>query len=308
MTDTMNAIRAHDYGDPSVLKLERVDRPQPGDDQVLIRLRAAGVNPADWKYRLGMYKARMPLEFPWTPGLEGAGVIEAAGAGVTKFRPGQEVFGAFTCAYAEYAVAKETDIQPKLAGLSFEEAASVPVGTLTAWGAVIDTAKVEAGQHVLVQGGAGGVGGYAVQLACWKGAHVTGTASGANVDYVRSLGADSAIDYTAQPFESVLHDFDVVIDTVGGDLAQRSFKVLRQNGIYVTVAGMLAEDAGKAEGVRAMRAGRTPVERLRDISELIEAKKLRPKAGKIFSLAEAAQAQALSQTGHGRGRIILQIS
>ncbi len=308
MTDSMSAVRAQDYGDPSVLVFERVERPAQEGDQVLIRLRAAGVNPADWKRRAGLYKQMMPVQFPWTPGSEGSGVVEAVGADVHGFHPGQEVYGIVAGGYAEYALAKEKDIRLIPSGFTFEEAASIPIGALTAWGAVIDTANVHAGQRVLVQGAAGGVGGYAVQLARWKGAHVIGTSSAGNVDHVKSLGAEQALDYNAAPFETVVRDLDVVIDTVGGDLMERSFKVLRPDGIYVTVAGRVPDDAGKAAGVRAVRGGRAPSEKLRDISELVEAKRIWPTVGKVFPLAEARQAQELSQTGHGRGRIILRIS
>lgn len=308
MADTMmKAVRLHDYGGPDKLVFEDASRPEPGPGQVLIHIQFAGVNPADWKTGSGMYKQMMPLQFPWTPGLEAAGLVEAIGADVKSFKPGDEVYGALSAAYAEYGLAKEGDIQPKPSGLSSEQAAAIPVGALTAWGALFDVADVKAGQRVLVHGAAGGVGNYVVQLAYSKGAHVIGTASAANVDFVRSLGAESVIDYNAAPFESVLHDLDAVIDTVGGELAGRSFKVLRPGGVYVTVAGRLAEDAGKAEGIRATRAGRARPETLRQISELIEAKRLRPVPGKLFQLSEAAQAQALSQTGHGRGRIILRV-
>ncbi|HEX8990453.1 MAG TPA: NADP-dependent oxidoreductase [Anaerolineales bacterium] len=155
MAEMMSAVRVHDYGPPAVLKLEKVERPEPGAGQVLIRLKAAGVNPADWKYRAGLYKQFMPLHFPWTPGLEGAGVIAAVGEGVTAFQPGQEVYGAVPASYAEYALADEKDIQPGPREITLEEAATLTIGALTAWGAVIDTAKVEAGQHLLVHGAAG---------------------------------------------------------------------------------------------------------------------------------------------------------
>ncbi len=303
----MQAIRLHDYGGPDALVFEKTARPTPAANQVLIRVKAAGVNPADWKYGNGAYKQFMPLQFPWTPGLEGAGIVEAVGTDVSTYKKGQEVYGRISGSYAEYAVAVATDIQPKPSRLTFEEAATLPIGGLTAWGAVIDAANVEAGQRVLVQGAAGGVGGYAVQLAHWSGAHVIGTASAGNLEFVRAIGAELAIDYNAAPFETVVHDLDAVIDTVGGDLIARSLKVLRRNGIYVTVAGRPAEDAGKAEGVRAMSSGRTPPETLRQISELIESKKLQANVGKVFPLAEARQAQELSQTGHGRGRIILRM-
>ena len=303
----MQAIRVHDYGGPEVLVLEQAPRPEPKADEVLIRIKAAGVNPADWKYRSGAYKQFMPLQFPWTPGLDGSGTIESVGANVTAFKKGDEVYGIIAGSYAEYALAKANEIQRKPASLTFEEAASLPVGALTAWGA-IETAKVKNGQRVLVHGAAGGVGAYVVQLARWKGSHVTGTASTHNVEFVRSLGAENVIDYSATRFETVVHDMDVVIDTVGGDLAERSFQVLCPSGIYVTVAGRLAEDAGKAQKITALNAGRAPAENLKQISELINTKKLKPVTSTVFPLAEARQAHELSQTGHGRGRIILHVA
>jgi NADPH:quinone reductase-like Zn-dependent oxidoreductase len=304
---TMQAIQAHDYGGPEVLVLEQVPRPEPNADQVLIRLKAAGVNPADWKYRVGAYKQYMPLTFPWTPGLEGSGVVEVVGANVTTLKNGDEVYGLVTGGYGEYALALASEVQLKPAGLTFEQAAALPMGVLTAWGAVIDTAKVEAGQRVLIHGAAGGVGAYALQLARWKGAHVTGTASAGNLDFAKSLGAENVIDYDATRFETVLNDMDAVIDTVGGDLPERSFQVVRPGGIFVTIAAMLPEDAGKAQNIRAVGAGRTSAETLKHVSELIEAKQLKPVVGPVFPLADVRQAHELSQTGHGRGRIILQI-
>lgn len=304
---TMQAARAHDYGAPEVLALEQAPRPEPNADQVLIRLKAAGVNPADWKYRSGAYKQYMPLTFPWIPGIEGAGIVEAVGANVTTLKKGDEIYGIVSGGYAEYALALANDVQRKPAGLTFEQAAAIPIGSLTAWGAVIDTAKVETGQKVLIHGAAGGVGAYAVQLAKWKGAHATGTASADNIEFVRSLGADDVIDYNATRFETVLRDMDAVIDTVGGDLPERSFQVIRPGGILVTIAAMLPEDAGKAHNIRAVSAGRASTDTLKQVSELIEAKQLKPIVGPVFSLTEVRQAHELSQTCHGRGRIILQI-
>ncbi len=304
---TMRAIQIQDYGGPEVLKLVEIPIPQPGEGQVLLRVQAAGVNPTDWKTRAGYAKQFRPLPMPWIPGVDGAGAVEALGPGVAQFRQGQAVYGPFTSAYAEYAVAPASDLQVKPDRLSFEEAASVPVGAVTAWGCVFDTANVQPGQRVLVQGAAGGVGLYAVQLARWKGAQVFGTASSANVEFVRSLGAE-AIDYNAGPFEQNVKDVDVVIDTVGGDIPQRSLQVLRRGGALVTVAAMLPEDFGKAQGIRAIRGGRASHARLKDITQLIEAGKVKPAVYKVFPLAEARQAQELSQTGHGRGRIVLRIA
>lgn len=304
---TMHAIQIEDYGGPEVLKLVEVPIPQPGEGQVLIKVCAAGVNPVDWKFRAGFAKQFRPLSMPWIPGLEAAGVIEVLGPGVTQFRLGQSVFGPMMGAYAEYAVALASDLQIKPDQLSFEEAASITIGGLTAWNAVIDVVNVRPGQKVLVQGAAGGVGLYAVQLARWKGAQVFGTASSTNMEFVRGLGAE-AIDYSAAPFEQQVHYVDVVIDTVGGDIPQRSLQVLRRGGTFVTVAAQLAEDFGKAEGIRVARGGRAAVERLKDISQLIEQGEIQTVLYKVFPLAEARQAQELSETGHGRGRIVLHVT
>jgi NADPH:quinone reductase-like Zn-dependent oxidoreductase len=302
---TMQAIRVHDYGGPEALVLEQAPRPQPQADQVLIRILAAGVNPADWKYRAGLYKEFMPLSFPWTPGLEAAGIVEAVGANVTTLAQGQAVYGVVTGSYAEYAIASAKDVALKPAHLTFEQAAAVPMGALTAWRPVFEDGKVQAGQRVLVHGAAGGVGVYAVQFAHWKGAHVIGTASAGNSEFVRSLGADTVIDYNAAPFETVVHDVDVVVDTVGGDTPERSWQVLRPDGLLISVAARLTPEAGQAHGVRAMSSGRASPDKLSQISELLESKQILPVVGAIFSLAEARQAHELSQTGHGRGRIVL---
>ncbi len=194
---TMQAIRAHDYGGPDVLVLEQAPLPEPKADEVLIRVKAAGVNPTDWKMRAGLYKGFMQLPFPWTPGLEAAGSIEAVGADVSKFQKGQDVYGIVTGGYAEYAMASVHDLDVKPKSLTFDEATSVPMGALVAWQAVIEKAEVQPGQRILVHGAAGGVGTYAVQLARWKGASVIGTASANNVDFVRSLGVEAVIDYNA---------------------------------------------------------------------------------------------------------------
>ncbi len=305
--NTMHAVRIQDYGGPEVLKLVDAPLPQPGDGQVLVAMHAAGVNPADWKFRAGMMKQFMPLPMPWTPGLDGAGVVEALGPGVSGLRLGQAVYGTMTGAYADYTLAAAGDLQAKPVSLSFDEAASVPVGALTAWGAVIDTARVQPGQKVLVHGAAGGVGLFAVQFALWKGAQVVGTASAANQDFVRSLGAE-ALDYDAGPFEQQVYGVDAVIDTVGGEIPQRSLQALRKGGILVSVAARFGEDFGKAEGIRATNAGRTAVERLKDIAGLIDEGKIKTAVYRVFALGEAQQAHVLSQTGHGRGRIVLHIT
>jgi len=304
----MKAIRAHDYGGAEQLVLEQAPCPDPAPNQVLVRVFAAGVNPADWKYRGGAYKQFMPLTFPWIPGLEGSGVIEAVGSEVKNLKPGQAVFGRMLASYAQYVVVAPSDLYLKPAQLTFDQAATVPVGGLTAWQAVIENAGVQPGQHVLVTGAAGGVGLFAVQLARWKGAHVVGTASAGNVEYVQSLGAEKVIDYQATPFEKAVRDMDVVIDTVGGETIDRAWQVLKPNGILVTVAGRISEETAKAHGARGMSTMAAPAAKLKDLSELIESHKLKPLVGKVFPLAEASKAQELSETGHGRGRIVLHVA
>jgi NADPH:quinone reductase-like Zn-dependent oxidoreductase len=301
----MKAVRLHDYGGPELYNYEDVPIPEPGEGQVLVKMKAIGVNPADWKYGFGYYKQYVPLQFPWTPGLDGAGIVEAIGPGVTLFKPGQAVYGFFQGPYAEFAIANATELLGKPDSLTFEQAASLPVGMMTAWEAVVEVAEVKPGQRVLVHGGAGGVGLHAVQLAKWKGAHVTATASGANADFVRSLGADKVVDYTKSKFEDEVRDVDAVIDTVGGELVQRSIPIIKPGGIFVTIAAMVDPELGEARGVRAASAARAGADKLPKAGELVAEGKLKPQVGNIYSLAQASQAITESQTGHTRGRIIL---
>ncbi len=303
----MQAVRIQDYGGPEVLTLGEAPRPEPPPGQVLVRVKAAGVNPADSAFRRGAFKQFMALQFPWTPGLEGAGVVEAVGQDVSTFRPGQEVYGFVTGAYAQYALAKENDLQLKPSHLSMEEAASAPMGATMGWAAVIETAKVEEGQSVLIHGAAGGIGSYATQLAHWKKAYVIGTTSADNLEAVRSLGADLAVDYREAPFEAVVQDVDVVIDTVGGEVLERSWGVIRPGGILVTVAGRLQPEAGKAHGIRAANVMRPAFGDHKQISGLLESRTIVPTIRRLFPLAEARAAQELSETAHGRGRIVLQV-
>ncbi len=304
----MSAVRFHDYGGPEVLVLEQVARPEPKANEVLVRMMAAGVNPADWKFRMGAMKAFMPIPLPWIAGLDGAGVVEKVGAEVSQFKPGQAVYGATLNSYAEYTAVPAGEVSLKPACLTFEQAAAVPVGALTAWKAVIEDAKVQPGQRVLVQGAAGGVGLFAAQFAHWKGATVIGTASAANADFVRSLGVEQVIDYRSRPFEDVLSNIDVVVDTVGGEITGRSLRVLRRGGILVTVAGGVSQEQAMALGVQAIRSGRANADQLKPISDLIEKGLVKPAVGQVFPLSQARQAQELSQSGHGQGRIVLHIA
>jgi NADPH:quinone reductase-like Zn-dependent oxidoreductase len=226
----MKAIRIHTYGGPEVLKYEDAPRPQAGEGEVLIRVHAAGVNPVDSAIRGGLVKEIFPVSLPWIPGSDVSGVIEEVGPNVTRFKKGDEVFALLNPAkggtYAEYVVVNESELALKPKSLHHIRAAAVPVAAVTAWNALFETAQLQSGQRVLIHGGAGGVGHFAVQLAKWKGAHVIATASARNHELVYELGADEVVDYQAQKFENVAREIDIVLDPIGGNTQERSWKVL----------------------------------------------------------------------------------
>src|SRR5215831_4482346 len=238
---TMKAIVVHEYGGPEVLKLEDVPRPAPKGDQILIRVIAAGVNPVDDASRSEKYAKFFGITLPFIPGYDVAGVVEKTGAKVTKFKAGDPVYAYRNLkdggGYAEYAVVTETEVAPKPKSISFVEAAAVPVVALTAWQALIDTAKLTAGQTVLIHGGSGGVGTFAVQIAKARGAKVIATASAANQDLLKQLGVDQPIDYTTTKFEDVVKDVDIVLNGVRGDSLARSYGVVKKGGIIVSITG-----------------------------------------------------------------------
>ena len=240
-----------------------------------------------------------------------SGTVETLGEGVTGFAAGDPVFGRGTATYAEFAVAPAATIARIPDGVSFEQAATLHVGGVTAWLALFDSAHVEAGQRVLIQGGAGGVGSMAVQLGHWKGAYVIATASTSiSTSCVRSEGADEAIDYTTVNVEDAVHDVDVVVDTVGGEVTAHSLSMLKPGGILVTVAGMADADAAAARRVRTEAVARSTETRpiLEELARLVASRDLKPEIQHVFPLEQAAQAQAASETGHGRGRILLRVA
>ena len=307
----MQAIRVHQYGESDVLTLESVAAPEPQPNEVLIRVQAASINPVDCKIRAGNLQEVFPMPFPYTPGMDIAGVVEAVGDDVQGFQVGQAVYGEVEKgAYAELVTASPKKIAPKPQTLDFVEAASVPVVATIAYQTLFDHADLQPGQTVLIHAASGGVGMFAVQLAKWKRAHVLGTASAKNADFVRSLGADRFIDYQTTPFEQVAQNVDVVLDTIGGDTRSRSYSVLKPGGILVTIAGA-PPDAQKAQelGVRAKWVdGKPSASLLEEISSLIDSGQLKTDIARTFSLPEARQAQELSQTGHVRGKVVLNIS
>jgi NADPH:quinone reductase-like Zn-dependent oxidoreductase len=307
-TQTMRVIQVHTYGGSEVLKLEEKPRPAPQAGEVLLRVYAAGVNPIDWKIRQGLMKAFQPVTFPYIPGIEVAGVVEEIGPGVTAFEIGQAVMGSTTSgAYAEYLTVSAVDLARKPEGLSFVEAAAVPVGATTAWRALFDHGGLTSGQRVLIQGAAGGVGVFAIQLAKWKGAQVIATASTANLDVVRSLGADIVVDYTTTPIERVIQDVDLVLDGVGGETLLSSLATIQRGGTLISIAGPPPQEEAQARGVRALMSRGAASVPLRTLSQLIDEGHLTVPAGKTFPFSEVRQAHEDSQSGHGRGRIVLRV-
>jgi NADPH:quinone reductase-like Zn-dependent oxidoreductase len=252
-----------------------------------------------------MYKAFMPVTFPSTPGRDFSGVVEEVGQGVTGLTKGQKVLGTANGTYAEYVVTSEANVAPIPNGVTFEQAASVPLGALTAWH-VIEDADLKPGQTVLIVGAAGGVGLFAVQFAKSKGAKVFGVASHGNLDFVRSLGAEP-VDYTAGPVSAKVKDVDVVVDTVGGDALESAYGLVKKGGLLLTVAGAPSENKAKELGITAKSSGNRSSQPLARIAGLLASGKLIVSASEIFPMAQAGAAQDLSQSGHGRGRILLKM-
>lgn len=310
-THTMEAVRFHDYGGADALHVELVPRPEPGVGEVLVHIRAASVNPADWKLREGGMKNFMALTLPFTPGCDFAGTVAAVGVGVTTFEAGDAVVGMTPPqkggAYAEYVSVPATQMVRKPDGLSFVDAASFPVAALTAWQGLHDSGGLKSGQSVLIHGGAGGVGIFATQFARQAGANpIYVTASGADKEFVESLGATQAIDYKNERFEEIAKNVDVVLDLVGGETQERSWGVLKPGGILVSVTSPPSEDKAAAHGVRAaMLHARPTQEQLTLIADLLANGTVNTVIGKTFGLTEARAAQEQSRHGHTRGKIVL---
>lgn len=304
---TMRAVRLVGHGGPEQLRLETIPVPRPAAGQVLVRVSAASVNPVDWKIR---ESAASTQPLPWTPGGDAAGIVVAVGSGVRDRHCGDAVVAYLDNvpqgSYAEYVVAPAADVAPKPPAMTFREAAAYPLVAVTAWQAVA-TANVADGERVLVQGGAGGVGSMAVQLAKVRGAHVIATASTANLDYVRAVGADEAIDYTKDDLARV-RDADVLVDTVGGETFVKSLPAIRRGGRAVTVTGRLPRAACEEAGIACAGAGSSNEGNvLGRITELFAQGKLQLAIDSSFPLEQAGAAQERSRTGHPRGKVMLDV-
>ncbi|KUO02550.1 NADP-dependent oxidoreductase [Streptomyces caeruleatus] len=313
---TMRAVSQDRAGAPDVLKVIETRRPEPGRGEILVRVHAAGVNPADWKTReRGVFATGATP--PFTLGFDVAGAVEAVGAGVTLYQPGDEVFGMPRFphpagAYAEYVTAPARHFAPRPRGLDAIQAGALPLASLTAWQALVDTAHVQPGHRVLIHAAAGGVGHLAVQIAKARGAYVIATASAAKHDLLRTLGADELIDYRTHDVADTVRDVDVVIDSIGGPNWARSLRTLRKGGTLVSILPFddtFPTQQAEAAGVRAVFMLVEPDQQgLREISALIENGRLQVLVDATFPLERAAQAHELGETGHTTGKIVLTVA
>jgi len=330
LSHPMKAIVYCDYGSPDVLKLQDIEKPVPNDNELLIRVRAASVNPLDWHYvrgapyvgRLMGMGLRKPKEIRL--GVDYAGTVEAVGKKVTLFKPGDEVFGGRTGAFAEYVRAREDRaVVLKPANLTFEQAASVAIAAITALQAVRDEGKVQPGQKVLINGASGGVGTFAVQIAKSFGAEVTGVCSTRNVEMVRSLGADQVIDYTREDFTKSPTPYDVVLDMVGNRSLLENKRILKPKGIYVLVGGGGPENQGLIGPLVqpakefilspfvSQKLGMVFAELnkkdLTILSNLMQAGKVKPVIDRQYKLSEVPEALRYLEKGHARGKVVITV-
>jgi alcohol dehydrogenase len=314
----MKSAQIKRYGGSEVVEINQ-STPAPNDPsagKVLVRIKAAGVNPADWKIREGYMQQMMPLQFPSTLGMDFSGIVEKVGEGVSDFKYNGEVYGQASVirggsgAFADMALAKADTIAHKPKTLSHEEAAGLPLAGVSAWQALVETIGLSKNQKILIHGGAGGIGSIAIQLAKHLGAYVATTVSTNDKEFVKELGADEVIDYKTQNFEDVLsHDYDAVFDTVGGETYTRSFKVLKRGGIIVSMLGQPSQELMDRFGVKAIsQFTQVNRERLTKLAQWVDQNNIRVNVDKTFPLDEAAEALDYQRDVHPRGKVVLQVS
>jgi NADPH:quinone reductase-like Zn-dependent oxidoreductase len=307
---TTKTIRIHKFGGPEVLTLEDLPLPEPQDDEMSIRVHAASINPVDWKIRNGTYPRVKAENLPLALGRDVSGVVEKAGPRA-PFKPGDAIYaflGRDRGGYAERMVIKAAEAASKPKTLSHVEAAAVPLAAITAWQGLFDQGGLAAGERVLIHAGNGGVGHLAVQFAKAKGAWVATTCSGADIDFVKGLGADQVVDYRAQKFEDLVQPVDLVLDLVAGPTQERSWAVVKPGGRLVSVLGQVSEEKAKQHGARGSSfVARVDAGQLAKIGGLIDAGKVRVEVQKVFPFSEVARAQQTMEKEHTRGKIVLQM-
>ncbi|MBY0099460.1 NADP-dependent oxidoreductase [Mesobacillus maritimus] len=310
----MRAVVINEYGSKDVLVEQELPKPEVQANQVLVEVYATSINPIDWKLRAGYLKQMLDWPFPIILGWDVAGKIVEVGSEVKSFQVGDEIFARPDTTnkgtYAEFTTVDEDLLAKKPSNLTFEEAASIPLAGLTAWQCLVDTTKAKQGDKVLIHAGAGGVGSLAIQMAKHLGAYVATTASEKNEAYVKELGADAFINYRTQQFEEEVSDYDVVIDTMGGEILNKSFQVLKPGGRLVTIAGQPEPALAEKHQVTASSYWLTPNgKQLSELGELLEKGILKPQVGHVFDFsAEALQkAHELSETHHAKGKIVIKV-
>jgi NADPH:quinone reductase-like Zn-dependent oxidoreductase len=299
----MRAVLLSETGEPDVLRIEQVPTPEPGDGEVLIRVRAASINPIDWKYRRGLAEKQLPAVL----GNDVSGTVEVSHS--DDYAEGDEVFGISPSGgYAEFATAPAALIAKKPVGVTHEQAAAIPVAGMTAWQALFDRGELARGQTALIAGAAGGVGHFAVQFAKHAGARAIGTGSARNREFVLGLGADEYVDYTSQDVAEVVSDVDVAFDTVGGETTKTLVPTVREGGVIVVIAGAPPEQEAAQRGVRAELLIMSPnSEQLAHVAELVAKGDVHVEIAQTFALADASKAHELSEAGHVRGKLILTV-
>lgn len=307
----MKAVVVNEYGGPEVLKYQEAPKPEPKDGEILVRVMDAAVNPVDTYVRQGKFRgAGNP---PAIIGYDIAGVVEATGANAKKFKKGDEVYCYLSVmrggGYGEFAVAKESETALKPKNISFQEAAAVPLAATTAWQALIDSAKIAKGQTVLIHGGSGGVGSFAIPIAKSRGAKVIATASTAHQATLKQLGVDQAIDYTTAKFEDVAKGVDAVLNCVRADVLGRSYGVVKKGGVIVSITDEPDQAECAKRGITCSRMGAHPEAKvLEELTKLIEAGKIKPIVSQTFPLAEVSKAHEQIETHHTLGKIVLKVS
>ena len=308
--ETMKAVVAHEYGGPDVLKLEDVPVPEPKENEILVRVVASGVNPADPLILNGKYAKEFGTHLPLVLGYDMAGVVVKTGPKITKLKVGDPVYAYLLWGggWAEYCISNEAESVIKPKSLNFAEASAVPLAALTAWQA-FELGKVHSGQTVLIHGGSGGVGSFAIQIAKARGARVIATASTANQDLLKQLGADMAIDYTKPNWESAVRDVDFALMPVGGETMKRTYGVMKKGGTIATLISRADPAELEKRGIRGAPVFSHPnANDLAEITKLIDAGKIKPIVSQVLPLSDAAKADAQAETHHTRGKIVLQIA
>lgn len=312
----MKAVVIEKYGTIEELNIQQLPKPIPGPKDVVIKVRAAAVNPVDIAIRNGWLKGRISYNFPLVIGWDVAGVITEVGRNVTKFQVGDEVYSypdlSRNGTYGEFVAVEDTFVARKPKNILFTEASSLPLVGICAYRALIDAGNIQNGDRVLILGGSGGVGSFAVQLAKSSGAHVTATTSTKNLEFVKDLGADEVLDYTNTNWGTIEGQFDLVFDTVGPDALTPVFDTVKKNGKIVSVATFFKEEDIKRAKEKEISVqfliSEPSGEILSEITNLIEKRAIKPVVGKIFSLEDVKQAHQLSESKHAQGKIVLQIS